>query len=127
MRTLSVGIDLVEIARIARMLDQHGDRAVRRLLVGEEREYCLGKARPAQHVAARVAAKEASYKALQAAGEAAAVDWLDIEVLNGEGGRPSVRFHGRAQAAAERLGVRETHLSLSHSQDTAIAVVLLNG
>lgn len=127
MKTLALGVDLVEITRIARMLERHGDRALRRLLVKGEWEYCQAKARPAQHVAVRVAAKEASYKALQTAGEASAVDWLDIEVVTDGNGRPSLRFHGRAQAAAERLGVRETHISLSHSVDTAIAVVVLNG
>lgn len=127
MKALAVGVDLVEIGRIARMLERHGQRAVRRLLVPDEQTYCLAKPRPAQHMAARVAAKEACYKALQAAGEASAVDWLDIEVVTAGDGRPAVRFHGRAVAAAERLGVRETLISISHSMDTAIAVVILNG
>jgi holo-[acyl-carrier protein] synthase len=122
-----VGIDLVEIDRVQQMLDRHGDRARRRLLLPAERVYCEGKARPAQHVAARIAAKEAAFKALQAAGHASHVSWLDIEVLMDDERRPSLRYHGAALDAAARLGVSRSLVSLSHSIDTAVAVVVLDG
>ena len=64
MITAGVGIDLVDVDRIERLIVQYGERALARLLFEGEREYCLSKAAPARHVAARVAAKEAAYKAL---------------------------------------------------------------
>ena len=68
MSAAGVGIDLVDIDRIERLIEQFGDRALDRLLFESEREYCLSKASPARHVAVRVAAKEATYKALSQAG-----------------------------------------------------------
>jgi len=65
-----VGIDLVDIVRVEQLLRRHPERALRRLLTAREQSYCMATAKPAQHVAARLAAKEASYKALQQAGNA---------------------------------------------------------
>ena len=124
---LAVGIDLVDIDRVEQLLRRHGDRALRRLLTEDERIYCGSMPRPAQHVAARLAAKEASYKALQEAGDARAVGWLDSEVvLNGDG-RPNLALHGRAKAAADRLEASGALLSLTHSAHSAAAVVILLG
>ena len=125
--TIAIGVDLVEIDRVQKMLDRHADRALRRLLSSAERDYCMSKARPAQHVAARVAAKEAAYKALQVDPNAAAVSWLDIDVRVAGTGRPSLTLVGLAQAAASRLGVKESLVSISHSIDTAVAFVVLLG
>jgi holo-[acyl-carrier protein] synthase len=125
--TIAIGVDLVEITRIQKMLDRHADRALRRLLSSAERDYCMSKARPAQHVAARVAAKEAAYKALQVDANAGAVSWLDIDVRVASNGRPSLTLVGLAQAAASRLGVKESLVSISHSIDTAVAFVVLLG
>ncbi len=127
MRTLSIGVDLVEIRRIERILERFGNRSLRHLLTDREQEYCLARPKTAQHVAGRVAAKEASYKALQAANAAAGIHWLEVEVVSAASGRPELVFHGRAQEAAERLGVQESLISISHSIDTAIAMVVLNG
>jgi holo-[acyl-carrier protein] synthase len=127
MRTIAIGIDLVEIGRVRSMLATHGDRALRRLLSSGEQAYCAAKARPEQHVAARVAAKEATYKALQLDPEAGAVSWLDIDVQIASNGRPGLKLVGRAEAAAERLGVRDSLLTISHSMDTAAAFVVLLG
>lgn len=126
-RILGVGVDLVEIRRVQAMLDRHGTRATDRLLTPREASYCCGKARPAQHMAARLAAKEACYKALQGAEGARAVGWLDTEVVLDEEGRPSLTLHGRGRAAADRLGVARAFVSLSHSLDSAIAIVVLSG
>lgn len=122
---IGIGVDVVDIERIERMLDRHGERALRRLLTNAERAYCAGMSRPAQHVAARVAAKEAAYKALQVAPEAASVWWLDLEVQTGTNGAPTLRMHGIAEAAARRLGMRQAFVSLSHSGTTAVAFVTL--
>ena len=89
----------------------------------------MAAARPAQHVAARLAAKEASYKALQQAGNTrgGAVGWLDSEVVLNAHGRPSLRLHGVAERAANHLGVSSAIMSLTHSDSTAAAVVILLG
>jgi holo-[acyl-carrier-protein] synthase len=66
MGLIGLGIDLVDVARVEGILARHGDRAVRRFLTTEERDYVLSRHRPAMHIAARIAAKEAAYQALQA-------------------------------------------------------------
>ncbi len=124
---LAVGIDLVDIDRVAQLLGRHGDRALRRLLTEQEQTYCLATAKPAQHVAARLAAKEASYKALQQAGNASGVGWLDSEVVMTAEGKPGLRFHGVAESAARRLKVSDAMISLTHSDTSAAAVVILVG
>ena len=65
MNALAIGIDLVTVARVERLLERHEDRALERLLTDAEQAYCRGMAYPARHVAARIAAKEAVFKALQ--------------------------------------------------------------
>lgn len=127
MRTLGIGVDLVEIRRVQRMMERHGMRGLKHLLTESECTYCMSRARSAQHIAGRVASKEAAYKALQGAVEAGRVSWLDIEVHSSREGRPSLVFHGRARKAAEQLGVEEAMISISHSQDTAVAMVILTG
>lgn len=124
---LAVGVDLVEIDRVQQMLEKHGERGVRRMLTRAEVDYCLSRVHPAQHVAVRLAAKEASFKALQADDQANSVSWLDVEVETDGRGRPSVRLSGGADAAAQRLGATGALVSLSHSRNTAIAVVVLTG
>ncbi|MCH7475488.1 MAG: holo-ACP synthase [Gemmatimonadetes bacterium] len=124
---LAVGIDLVDIVRVERLLRRHPERALRRLLTEQEQSYCMATARPAQHVAARLAAKEASYKALQQAGNARLVGWLDSEVVLNAHGKPSLQLHGAAERAANHLGVSSAIMSLTHSDSTAAAVVILLG
>lgn len=127
MNILGVGIDLVDIDRVDRMLTRHGDRAVRRLLTEAEQAYCMQAKYPARHVAARLAAKEAAYKALQCDSDARAVGWRDSEVVLSDHGRPTLLLHGRATSAAERLNVSSALLSLTHSDRAAAAVVILVG
>jgi holo-[acyl-carrier protein] synthase len=123
---VGVGVDLVDIDRVEEMLSRHGERAVHRLLTDGERSYCMSMPRPEQHIAARLAAKEAAYKALQKAGDARAVGWRDSEiVLNGDGS-PTLQFHGRAAKAAAELKVTEILVSLTHSNHSAAAVVVLS-
>ncbi len=126
MNAMGVGVDLVDIERVEQLMRRHGERAIRRLLTDRERTYCMSMPRPAQHVAARLAAKEAAYKALQRAGNARAVGWRDSEiVLNGDGS-PTLQFHGRAKAAAARLDATDALVSLTHSNHSAAAVVILS-
>jgi holo-[acyl-carrier protein] synthase len=122
---LAVGVDLVAIARIERMLTRVGDRALERLLTEDERSYCVGMAFPARHVAARVAAKEAVYKALQGTEDARGISWRDIEVVRDPAGRPSVRLHGRAGPRLGELGGTHVLLSLTHTDDLAAAIAVV--
>lgn len=125
MTPVGVGIDLVAVARVARLLERHRARAIERLLTDEEREYCLSQASPAVHIAARVAAKEAAYKALAPGGETAYLPWREFEVTRATTGAPALRLHGKAQVAAARAQVAAALLSLTHTADHAAAIVIL--
>ncbi len=122
---LGIGLDLVEVDRVARLLERFGQRALSRLLTAEECTYCMHKAVPARHVAARLAAKEAAFKALAQGGDTGYIGWLEFEISRGMDGRPSVVFHGRARQTASRLKVSSSLVSLSHTDTHAAAVVIL--
>lgn len=124
---LGVGIDIVDVSRVERMLESLGPRVMDRLLTDAERTYCLSMAVPARHIAVRIAAKEAAFKAFQPEESRIAIGWREIEVERNDEGRPSLRFTGRAQERAESLGVRRVMVSLSHSDLQAAAVVMLLG
>lgn len=125
MTARAVGVDLVAVARVERMLRHVGDRALARLLTTEERTYCERMASPARHVAARVAAKEAVYKALQGTEDARGISWRDIEVIRDLTGRPAVRLHGRAAPRLGELGGTQVLLSLTHTDELAAAVAVV--
>lgn len=127
MALIGLGLDLVDIADAGRLLDRWGERLLRRLLTDAEREYVSGSGFPAQHLAVRLAAKEAVYKALQSLSAARGVRWRQIEVVRHPGGRPSIRLHGEAESLATRGGVDHIALSLSHTAQTAGAVAVLEG
>jgi len=110
-----VGIDLLEIDRLERALERH-PRLATRVFTAAEREYAAARARPARHLAARFAAKEAVVKALGLSG---GFGLREIEVVAGE--PPTVRLSGRAAGAA--VG-REVEISLTHSRHFAAAVAL---
>lgn len=124
MRPIGVGLDLVAVARVERMLERRGARLLRRVLTEEERAYCERQAVPARHVAARLAAKEAAYKALAHPEDAPMIRWRDIEVVREITGRPGLKLRGRTAERARRLGVETLLVSLTHTEDHAAAVVL---
>ena len=121
-----VGIDLVDIARVDRLLDDKGERALRRLFTADEVSYALARPLPGQHLAARLAAKEAAFKALSGNQLARGIGWKEIEVIRGDHG-PTLALHGRAAERAAELGVTSIWVSLTHSATTAGAVVVLEG
>lgn len=127
MMPLGLGVDVVDVDRVERLLAKYGDRVLVRLLTPDERAYCRTQALPARSVAVRLAAKEAAYKALTADRTAGWIGWQEVEIERGPEGRPQLRLHGRADAAAGRLGVRSTMVSLTHSHLSAAAVVMLLG
>ncbi len=121
-----IGLDLADIDRIARLLGRHPERARARLFTPGERMYCDRRAEPARHFAARFAAKEAAYKALAGTDEAQHIHWQDIEVSNSPlDGRPQLLLHGLAAKRAAELGVSTVHVTLTHSDLVAAAVVVL--
>ena len=122
---VGVGIDLVEIARVERLLADKGKRLLTRLFTEQEVAYATSRARPAMHLAARLAAKEASFKALAGSQDARLIGWRDVEVVSHPHGPPTLAFHGRADLRSREVGVYRTHLSLTHTESTAAAVVVL--
>jgi holo-[acyl-carrier protein] synthase len=122
---VSVGIDLVDVARVERMLRAKGERALRRLCTDREAEYVRSRHSSAASFAARLAAKEAAFKALSGTDESRGIGWRDIEVVSGLDRRPTLVLHGLAQRRAEQLGVTIMHLSITHTVSTAAAVVTL--
>jgi holo-[acyl-carrier protein] synthase len=124
---VGIGFDLESIARIEAMLERFGQRALDRLFTPSEQSYANARGRPAMHYAARFAAKEAAFKALAGSGEAHRIGWKDIEVQREDRRPPAVRFFGGAAKRALALGVVRAHLTLSHTQDTAGAVIILEG
>ena len=122
---VGTGTDLMEIARVRDALTRYGDRFLRRVFTPDEASYCRRKVRnAAESFAARFAAKEAAAKAL-GTGIARGIAWTEIEVRRHPGERPTIHFAGRAAVRAEALRVRTAHLTLSHSREYAIAVVVL--
>jgi holo-[acyl-carrier protein] synthase len=92
-------------------------------MTADECRYVLSLGDPVPPFAARLAAKEAVYKALQLLPDARAVGWRDIEVRRLSDGRPTIALHGRAAAI---LGpTLKIHVSLSHSRDVAAAVAII--
>ena len=126
-RIVGHGIDLVEVRRIADLIDRHGERALSRLFSDAEREYAARKPRRlAEHLAARFAAKEATLKVL-GTGLRHGIEWRDIEVVREPTGRPTLCLTGRAAEVAADRGIAVWHLSLSHVADHALASAIGEG
>ncbi len=122
---VGLGIDAIDIGRVERMLADKKERLLARLFSEGEREYVQKKVAPAQHFAVRLAAKEAAYKALAGNELARGIGWRDVEVLTRADGSPELRMHGRAAERFAELGASRAHVSLTHSESTAVAVVVL--
>lgn len=121
---IGTGIDLVEIPRMTRIRERHGPRGLGRLFTEQEVDYCMGLVSCDASFAARVAAKEAFYKAI-GTGRYKGGLWRDVEVVRLRTGAPALRLHGRAAAHAKRRGVTRLHLALSHAHGLAVAQVVL--
>jgi holo-[acyl-carrier protein] synthase len=119
---LAVGVDLVEIRRIERAIERWGDRFLQRIYTPAETARCRGRV---PELAVRFAAKEAVSKALGVGiWWRGGIGWQDAEVLSDPLGKPLVVLHGRAAERARILGLSEWAISLSHSDETAIAMVV---
>jgi holo-[acyl-carrier protein] synthase len=115
-----VGVDLIEIARVRRALERHGDGFRQRCFTDAERAYCESKPNPAQHYAGRFAAKEAVGKAL---GKGVYFTWREIEIRGRP--KPGVHLSGETAAFAARVGAGEIELSMTHSRELAAAVAVV--
>jgi holo-[acyl-carrier protein] synthase len=122
---IGVGVDLVDLERVARLITSKGDHAMQRFFTDEERAYLATRPEPTGHAAARIAAKEAVYKALQSLPGARAVGWRDIEVVRDADGRPAIRLHGLAARLAAEHGGLAVQVSLTHSAVSAGAVAVV--
>jgi holo-[acyl-carrier protein] synthase len=113
-----IGVDIIEIARIEKAVAQWGDRFLHRIYTDTE----LGLyRRKSSSMAARFASKEAVMKLLGTGW--VGISWKEIETLHHPSGKPLVNLHGKARTEAQRLGLKEIAVSLSHSREYAIAVV----
>jgi holo-[acyl-carrier protein] synthase len=116
---MRIGVDLIEIERVRGALERYpGFRD--RCFTRAEQEYCDGRANPAQHYAARFAAKEAVGKAL---GSGVLFTWREVEIRGRP--KPGVALSGRTKAWADRLGAGAIDLSMSHSRELATAVCVV--
>src|SRR5205809_1340486 len=125
MSVIGLGCDAADIPRIREVFDRYGDRFLRRVFTDGEIAYCTRRRNPVPHLAGRFAAKEATMKAL-GTGHSRGVLWKDIEVFR-TFGPPQLRLHGGAAARAERMQVRSSMLTITHSEAIAMAQVLLLG
>ena len=123
---LGTGIDLVEVARIASSFEKHGESFLNRILLPDEIAYCLQHRQPAPFLAARFAAKEAISKAF-GTGIGAELGWLDMEIRRQESGEPFVVLHGKGQQLLAARGAKKLHVSLSHTENYAVATAILEG
>jgi holo-[acyl-carrier protein] synthase len=121
---ISIGIDIIEVARVREVL-QRTPRFVERVYTERERAYCESRgAVSAQHYAARFAAKEATLKALQT-GWSGGIAWQDVEIAALATGAPILLLTGRVRELYEQTGATAAHLSMSHTSEHAIAQVVL--
>ncbi len=121
---VGIGIDIVEIKRLKDTLERQKERFLRRVFTAAEQEYSNAHRDPVPHYAVRFAAKEALFKAI-GTGWAKGVSWLDVEVTRSKEGPPKLTLSGEARKIADMMAVQSVHVSLSHSVENAVAVVIL--
>jgi holo-[acyl-carrier protein] synthase len=121
---VGIGTDLMEIGRIQQSIARFGDRFLQRVYTPREIAYCSLKKNSAESFAARFAAKEAGAKAL-GTGISHGISWLELEVTREPSGKPCLTLSGRAADYARVLSITRISLSLTHSRDAALAVVIM--
>lgn len=123
---LGLGIDIIEIARVRKSIQNYGDKFLQKVFTDEEIKYCDSKFNKYQHYAARFAAKEAVYKAL-ASGWKEGLRWKDIEIQNDTSGMPSINPSGKLKTFLSKN--TQLKISISHSDNyvTSVAIIFRNG
>jgi len=127
MQVIGTGVDIVEISRIKQAAKKWSDKFLKRIFTARELAYANGKSIPYQHLAARFAAKEAVLKAI---GDSAIhrIEWVNVEVLNDEYGKPVVNLSGAAKKIKQEKNISEIIISMSHTRAYAMAnaIILTN-
>lgn len=123
---LGLGTDLIETRRVQESMERFGERFLERIFTVGEIAYCTRKKNAAESFAARFAAKEAGAKAL-GTGISRGVSWKEFEVKRETSGKPTLHLSGRAAELAGMMGIQRVQLSLTHSRELAMAVVLVEG
>jgi len=128
MNIVGIGIDAVDIERFRKAAEDRGEAFLRKIFTAKELEYANGKRANAIHMAGKFAAKEAVKKAIPDGAEIG-MNWPEIEILNGDDGKPYALLHGRAKELMERHGLSNIFVSVSHTGDLAIsnAMAVKNG
>lgn len=121
---LGVGVDHVLCGRMKEILSRWRGRFEKRVFDEAELKYARARREPHLHLAARFAAKEAFFKAL-GTGFGRGINWTDVVVRNRSDGKPDLLVKGKARDLAEEKGVRRVHVSLSHTEDSGVAMVVL--
>ena len=122
MRIIGLGVDLADIERVERVFTKY-PRFADRCFTSHEREYAMRFAKPSRRLAARFAGKEAVMKSMGTGWRR--LRWTDIEITGG--GKPTVRLSGTAQRRAEALGVTEIHVTITHTDTTAMVMAVATG
>ncbi len=120
---VGVGTDIVEIPRIGKMIERHGEHFLQRVYTEDEIRYCQRRKESFQHFAGRWAAKEAVMKTL-GTGWTRGVGWLDIEVATKRSGQPLINIRGTAREIANHLGIGDVLISISHCRAYAMATAI---
>jgi holo-[acyl-carrier protein] synthase len=120
-----IGIDIIEVARIQKQIDSESNSFLKKIFTDKEIEYCESKIKnKAQNFAARFAAKEAFFKAL-GTGWRDGLSWKDVEIENDELGKPNILLIGKSKIFIQENNISKIHVSLSHINEIAVAVVIL--
>jgi len=119
---IGIGIDIIEIERIKKSVDEYGDQYLKKVYTPNELKYCLAKKNKYQHLAARFAAKEAIYKAISSNWNSE-LSWQDMEIINGPNGMPEVKFKGNLEKFLSNE--KSLKISMSHSRDYVACVAIV--
>ena len=122
------GVDIVEISKFRKIFINNSNFCSD-IFSEREREYCLSKRDPHIHFAGRFAAKEASLKALGLGMSGTGIDstFREIEIVPGSSGKPLLSFSGWAEKISKKKRINQLTVSISHSENYAVATVILTG
>lgn len=122
---IGIGIDIIENQRIEKLIEKYGDKFLEKIFLEDEISYCQHKADFMNCFAARYAAKEALLKSLGTGLRKSS--WHDIKIYNDELGKPEINLNGNAAEIADKKGVKNIFLSISHEKNYSVAQVILEG
>jgi len=123
---VGIGVDITEVPRIRSTIERRGEVFLRRIYTPGEISYCERFKNKYERYAGRFAVKEAAMKAL-GTGWSCGVRWVDLEVIREKSGRPTLAIRGEAGKIAARLGVKNIAVSITHTEEQAMAQVIFEG